>query len=314
MGKAQKIAFIFPGQGAQYVGMGKEFFDSYSLAKETFQEADDFLNRSLSTSILNGPEEELTLTKNSQSGIFVVSIALLRVLQSLFPQLHSTYCSGLSLGEYSALHATGALSFQETLKLVDKRGTFMNAACEETQGTMAVILGVEAAAVEALVAEVALPNDLWIANFNCPGQVVISGTPKGIEIGTQIAKERGAKRVLPLKVHGAFHSGLMRSAEEQLAPYVQEALLCKGRSSLVMNVPGALVKEESAIRSYLIQQVTHPVRWEQGVRWMADQGVDLFIEIGCGTTLSAFNKRIGVAAPTLTIEKLKDLETIEQYI
>lgn len=314
MAKAQKIAFIFPGQGAQYPGMGKDFFETSSPAKETFEEADDLLQRNLSKIILEGPADELTLTKNSQSGIFVVSIAMLRTLRAMFPQFAPAYCAGLSLGEYSALHASGALSFAETLKLVDKRGECMNDACEETQGTMAVVLGLDADVVEALVAEVGLPNDLWVANFNCPGQVVLSGTMKGIEAGAEAAKAKGAKRVLPLKVHGAFHSGLMKHAEERLTPYVHDAPLAAGASALVMNVPGALVEDAGAIRSCLIQQVTHPVRWEQGVRWMMAHGVDLFVEIGCGTTLSAFNKRIGVAVPTINVEQMKDLEQIEQFL
>lgn len=310
----KKIAFLFPGQGAQYPGMGKDFFENSPVAKEVFEEADDLLKSSLSKMILEGPAETLTMTKNSQAGIFVVSVAMERVLHRLFPQLRPVYCAGLSLGEYSALHISGALSFAETLTLVDKRGEFMNDACEEMRGTMAVVLGLDADMVDELVKEVGLPNDLWVANFNCPGQVVLSGTVRGVERGTEVAKARGAKRVLPLKVHGAFHSGLMRSAEERLAPYVESAPLVKGDSALVMNVPGALVSEESAIKLFLVQQVTHPVRWEQSIRWMAAQGVDLFVEIGCGTTLSGFNKRIGVAAPTVNIEKMKDLEQFEQYL
>lgn len=314
MAKAQKIAFIFPGQGAQYAGMGKDFFELSSLAREIFEEADDILQRKLSTIILEGPNDLLTLTKNSQSGIFVTSSAMLRVLNAAFPRLKPTYCAGLSLGEYSALYASKALSFAETLQLVDKRGEFMNDACEETEGTMAVVLGLDADVVEAFVKEVGLPQDLWVANFNCPGQVVLSGTSRGIAAGTEAAKIKGAKRVLPLKVQGAFHSGLMKNAEEQLAPYIYNAPFKKGESALVMNVPGSLVEDNDQIRSYLIQQVTRPVRWEQGVRWMASQGVDLFVEIGCGTTLSAFNKRIGISVPTITIEQMKDLEQIEQFL
>lgn len=311
MDKKSKIAFLFPGQGAQYPGMGKEFYAYHPLVRETFEEANDILGYNISRIMLEGPEEELTQTKNSQAGIYVLSVALLRVLQVLFPNLVPTLCAGLSLGEYSALHAAGSVSFSDGLRLVKHRGEFMNDACEATEGTMAVILGLEAEEVENMVKELNLPNDLWAANFNCPGQVVISGTLQGIEIGSVAAKQKGAKRVLPLQVYGAFHSGLMRQAEEMLRPYVEEADIAKGRAGLVMNVTGTLEEDVSAIKNNLIRQVTHPVRWEQSVRYMMNQGVDLFIEIGCGKTLAGFNKRIGGEAPTISIETPKDLEFFE---
>lgn len=307
-----KLAFIFPGQGAQYPGMAKDFYENYPIAKETFQEADDILGRNLSKIILEGPEDLLTETRNSQTGIFVACTAILRTLNHLFPNLKPSVCAGLSLGEYTALTAAGKLDFAPALQLVQKRGTFMNEACQNTQGTMAVVLGLSAEAVEKIVKEVNMPNDLWAANFNCPGQVVISGTLKGIEAGSHTAKAAGAKRVLPLQVHGAFHSGLMKSAEERLAPYVLEAPLKESVVELVMNVPGNFVKEMGQIRQFLIQQVTHPVRWEQGVRAMATHGVERFLEIGCGKTLSGFNKRIEGVPTTLSIEKIADLEQLEK--
>lgn len=305
-----KKAFIFPGQGAQYPGMAKDFYENYPIAKETFQEADDILGRNLSKIILNGPEEMLTETRNSQTGIFVASIAILRTLQKLFPQLKAAVCAGLSLGEYTALTAAEKLDFGAALDLVQKRGTFMNEACEKTEGTMAVVLGLSGEVVEKLVRDLNMPHDLWAANFNCPGQVVISGTLKGIEAGSQAAKAAGAKRVLPLQVHGAFHSGLMKSAEERLSEYVMAAPLKESSIELVMNVPGDYVKELSQIRTYLIQQVTHPVRWEQGIRAMKD--VEQCIEIGCGKTLNGFAKRIEGAPPTISIEKVPDLEQLEK--
>ena len=189
MSKHKKIAFIFPGQGAQYVGMGKEFF-TIAAARQTFEEADDLLGRKLSKIIFEGPEEILTETRNSQVAIFVASIAILRSIQQFLPELHSNLCAGLSLGEYTALHSSGRISFADCLALVQHRGEFMNAACEETRGAMAVIIGLDADVVEQLVKEVNLPNDLWAANFNCPGQVVISGTIKGIEAGTAAAKAK----------------------------------------------------------------------------------------------------------------------------
>lgn len=290
--------------------MGKDFFEESSTVRETFEEANDLLKRDLKKIILEGPKDILTETRNSQAGIYVVSIAFLRVLEKLFPQLKPTVCSGLSLGEYSAVTAAGYLPFAQGLPLVQYRGEYMNDACESRSGTMAVVLGLDADAVEALVKEVDMPHDLWAANFNCPGQVVISGTAKGIEAGTAAAKAKGAKRVLPLQVHGAFHSGLMKDAEERLRPHVEDAPLQASSIELVMNVPGDYVTDIQRIRDNLIQQVTHPVRWEQGIRRMCESGVELFVEIGCGKTLAGFNKRINELIPTVSIEKVADLEQL----
>jgi len=314
MTQFKKIAFLFPGQGSQYPGMGKDFVEHFAEARETFEEANDILGRNLSAIILDGPEAILTETKNSQTGIFVMSIALLRVLRKMHLTFQPALCSGLSLGEYTALTASGRLSFADALPLVQYRGQYMNDACEDTQGTMAVVLGLDADVVENCVKEVNLPQDLWAANFNCPGQVVISGTKKGIEIGSEAVKAKGAKRVLPLSVHGAFHSGLMKQAEERLTEHVNHAPIVESSIEFVMNVPGDFVKEVSDIKRNLIKQVTTPVRWEQGVRKMCDTGVDLFVEIGCGKTLAGFNKRIGTVAPTISVEKIEDLEFLSKIL
>lgn len=314
MTKYKKIAFIFPGQGAQYPGMGRDFVDSFPVAKQTLEEADEILGRKMSTIILQGPEEVLTETKNSQTAIFITGMALFNVLKSVFPHLQPQVCAGLSLGEYTALTAAQILTFQEALPLVQTRGQCMNDACEETRGTMAVILGLDATAVEQLVKEVNLPHDLWVANFNCPGQVVISGTLKGVEAGSAAAKVKGAKRVLPLQVHGAFHSGLMRRAEERLAEAVANVSLDTGIAEVVMNVPGNFVVDAAAIRRNLIEQVTHSVRWEQGIRAMNESGVDLFIEFGPGKTLSGMNRKIGVTAPTFSLEKIEDLDFLSKEL
>lgn len=313
MKNSKQIALLFPGQGSQYPGMGRDFYDSYAIVREIFEEANDILGRNLSDIILNGPEDVLTQTKNSQTGIFVMSFALLRAVQEAFPNLKPEYTAGLSLGEYTALSAAGMLPFAECLPLVQHRGTFMNDACETTPGTMAVVLGLSADEVESIVQSVDMPNDLWAANFNCPSQVVISGTVKGIEAGTEAAKKKGAKRVLPLPVHGAFHSGLMKEAEVRLAPYIEKAPIVEGQSKLVMNVTGSSVEDISSIKNNLIHQVTHSVRWEQGIRDLMNRGVELFIEIGCGQSLSGFNKRIGVPVPTISIEKPEHLEKLAEH-
>ncbi len=308
--KYQRIALLFPGQGAQYPGMGKDFAEQFSSAREVYQEADELLKRNLSTIVWNGPEELLTETKNSQTGIFVTSLALYRVLKQHLPGLKPVCCAGLSLGEYSALAASGKLTYEDGIRLVEKRGQFMNDACISHPGTMAVVMGLDATQVEMMVAELDLPNDLWVANLNCPGQVVISGTLKGVELGSARAKEKGAKRVVPLQVFGAFHSGLMDSASKKLTPEILSTPFAKTDVKIAMNVTGNFVEEADEIRSYLIAQVTSPVRWEQDVRAMDRDGVDLFLEIGCGKTLSGMNKRIGIQVPTLTLEKVADLEPL----
>jgi [acyl-carrier-protein] S-malonyltransferase len=312
--KYQKIAFLFPGQGAQYAGMAKDFFENFAEAREVFEEADDILKRKLSTIILTGPDALLTETRNSQTGIYVACLAILQVIKKRLPKLEPKVCAGLSLGEYTALTASAKVPFDAGLNLVQHRGQFMNDSCEATKGTMAVILGLDGPIIEQMVKEVAMPHDLWAANFNCPGQVVISGTMAGIEAGAAAAKLKGAKRVLPLQVHGAFHSGLMQTAEERLAEYVYNAPLVRSDIGLVMNVTGNLAKGEQEIRTNLIKQVTHPVRWEQCIRSLGEEGVDLFIEIGCGKTLSGFNKRIGLPIPTLSVEKVEELDALAKEV
>ncbi len=304
----KKIAFIFPGQGAQYVGMGKDFYEAFSIVRETFEEADDRLGFSLSRLIFEGPAEELTLTKNSQIAIYVMSVALWRVLRQELPDIQPTTVAGLSLGEYTALTASDRLSFQEGIDLVRARGKYMYEAGIKHPGTMAVALGMKPDEVSAVVGPI---EGVWVANLNCPGQVVISGTVEAVAKASTLLKEKGAKRVLPLDVSGAFHSGLMEEAKEKLKEKIDEVTLGESAIKLVMNVPGDFVSENE-IHENMVQQVVAPVYWEKGVRKMEEKGVELFIEIGCGKTLSGMNRKIGVQGKTISIEKVEDLKTLSQ--
>lgn len=310
----KRKAFIFPGQGAQYVGMGQDFAKNFKTACYVFEEANDILGRNLSKIIFEGPEATLTETQNSQVAIYVNSMAILAVIQEQHKGFKPKMTAGLSLGEYTALSATNRLSFQDGVKIVQKRGSLMSDACNKTQGTMAVVLGLSAEDVEATVAKVNLPNDLWAANFNCPGQVVISGTIKGIKAGSDALLAKGAKRVLPLVVHGAFHSGLMKDAEAKLAEFINELKFGKSEAKIAMNVPANFVSSAKEIKNNLIKQVTHPVRWQQCIEAMRDDGADLFVEIGCGTALAGFNKRIEGTAPTISIGKVADLELLDKHL
>jgi [acyl-carrier-protein] S-malonyltransferase len=303
----KNLAFLFPGQGAQYPGMGKDFFDTFLVAREVFEEADDVLSFHLSRVIFEGSPEQLIETRYSQAAIFVASVAILRVLQQQMPQLDCSVCSGLSLGEYSALFASRRILFSDCLRLVQLRGRLLNEACEIVKGTMAAVLGLNAGEVLECIENL---SDVWVANYNCPGQTVISGTQQGVETATLLLRSKGARRVVPLQVQGAFHSPLMQRAQDQLMPAIKQVELFDSTTEFVMNVPGDFVCDSSEIRENLIRQVTHSVCWEQGIRAMMRRDVVMYIEIGCSKTLTGMNKKIDTIRPTVSIEKVSELETV----
>lgn len=302
-----KKSFIFPGQGAQVVGMGKDFCEAFSIARETFEEASDVLSQNMKELIFNGPLEFLSQTKNSQPAIFVTSAAILKTVRQQFPNLLPSICAGLSLGEYTALFAAEKISFAECLKLVAARGAYMQEACEEQPSTMRVVLGLDPEVVKTH-----LPTNVWIANLNCPGQVVIAGLTSAMPAAEEALKAQGAKRVLPLEVSGAFHTPLMRSAQLKLEPQLRSAKLEESSIELVMNVPGNFARSIPEIRSNLIDQVASPTRWEAAIRQIEEAGIELYIEMGPGKTLAGMNRKIGVKAPTMSIEKVTDLELINE--
>ncbi len=306
-----KICFLFPGQGSQYVGMGKDFYEKFEVARNIFVKADEILGKNFSRLLFEGPMEELTLTKNSQPAIYVMSFAIYQVFSSMYPNIVPYACAGLSLGEYTALAVSGRISFEEGLRLVAKRACLMQEACEASSGSMRVVLGMEESSISPILSSL---EDICIANVNCPGQVVIAGTKSGLEEASLKLKEAGAKRILPLEVSGAFHSNLMMSAKEGLTPFLLKAELKDNSIRFVMNTVGDFVEDLQKIRQNLISQVTEPVYWQKGILAMERASATHFIEMGCGKTLQGMNKRIGVKAPTYSIEKVEELANIEEFI
>ena len=306
---SKRVVFLFPGQGSQGVGMGKDFYEAYPLAREIFKQADALLGYSISSIMFEGPQEALLQTRNSQTAIYTNSMVILKVIQEEFPDLRPFACAGHSLGEYSALTATGRISFLDCLPLVKLRSEAMNRECEKRPGAMAAILGLDGEQVEkALEGE----RDVWAANFNCPDQTVISGTFEGVERGMALVLEKGAKRAIKLPVHGAFHSELMQEAQDCLEEQLSLVPLKRSSVGLVMNVVGDFVYDLELILDHLINQVTSPVRWSDGIKKM--EKVDLFVEIGHGKVLAGLNKKIGVTAPTVSIGQVSDLGLLREAL
>jgi [acyl-carrier-protein] S-malonyltransferase len=299
-----KTAFIFPGQGSQYVGMGKDFFDGDATSKKIFEQADETLGIGLSKICFEGPEEELKQTRNTQAAIFLHSIVAFKKLNAM-PDM----TAGHSLGEYSALVAAGALSFEDGLQLVRLRGELMQKAGEEQPGTMAAVVGLMPDAVEAVCKEGSSAGVVQAANFNSPGQIVISGSVEGVRKGMELAKGRGAKLVKELVVSGAFHSPLMASARDGLKRKLEDTAIGDASIPVYANVTAEPVTRSSDIRDLLIRQLTNPVRWEESVIHMVRDGADAFVEVGPGKVLQGLVKRIASNAATSGCDKLLEVES-----
>jgi [acyl-carrier-protein] S-malonyltransferase len=306
------IAFIFPGQGSQKVGMGKALADAYPEARATFDEADAALSRPagpISSIIFNGPDDQLTLTEHTQPAILTVSIAAYRVLHAR--GIQPAWVAGHSLGEYSANVAAGTMSFADAVKIVRRRGRYMQEAVPAGKGAMAAILGLDADMVRQACEEAAQGDVVSPANINGGGQVVIAGSKDAVQRASERAKALGAKRAIPLSVSAPFHCALMKPAEERLTPELRALRVEEPRVPIVANVDAQPKRDGRSAIEALVQQVSAPVRWEDVVRRLASEGVTTYVEVGPGTVLSGLVKKIHKEATVLNFASPEDLAAIE---
>ena len=299
-----RTAILFAGQGAQAVGMAKDLAAAHPTARALFDRANESLGYNLATICFEGPETELTKTEHAQPAIYLVGWIALQLLRERCPGFTFEAAAGLSLGEFTALAAAGVFSFENGLKLVRARGRFMQEACETSRGTMAALIGIDEAATRTVCQE----TGVEIANLNCPGQIVISGSSDAIVSACKLAQERGAKRALPLNVAGAYHSRLMAPAQPKLRASLQSLQLVSPTVPVVSNVTARPHGAVAMIAPVLVDQVVSTVRWEDSIRWLLSLGFDQFIELGPGTALSGFMKRIEKGARMFNVGDVASLE------
>src|SRR5580692_1400149 len=305
-----KTALLFAGQGAQVVGMGKDLAEKFPSAKAWFDRANAALGYDLAKICFDGPEAELTKTENAQPGIFLVSWVAFELLQEKVPGLKFDATAGLSLGEFTALTAAGAMSFEDGLRVVRQRGKFMQEACDATRGGMAAIIGLD----EAPTREVCAEAGVVLANLNCPGQLVISGEAEKISKAVELAKAKGAKRAIPLPVAGAYHSPLMVSAQSKLKNELAKIKISPPIVPVISNVTAQPHGSPTEISARLVDQVTSSVLWENSMRYLLSQGFTRFIELGPGTALSGFMKRIDKTVQMLNVADVASLEATAKVL
>lgn len=310
------IAFTFPGQGSQNVGMGKALADAYPEAKAVFDAVDDALDQKLSDIMWNGPEEDLTLTANAQPALMAVSLATLRVLEAKGLDLKSavSFVAGHSLGEYSALAAADSLDVATAARLLRVRGDTMQSAVPVGQGAMAALLGLDFDVAAEVAAEAAQGEVCQAANDNAPGQVVVSGHLAAVERAVEIAKAKGARRAVMLPVSAPFHCSLMAPAADAMAAALANAEIQSPAVPLVANVLAAPITDPAEIRARLVEQVTGTVRWRESVTWLAENGVDTFVEVGTGKVLSGMVRRIHKGATGIPVNTPEDIDALMEKI
>ena len=306
-----KLAFVFPGQGAQKVGMGKDFYDNYDVAKKMFKEADEALGYSIMKMCFEGPEEDLKLTANTQPAILTISCIANEILKENGIQPEIT--GGHSLGEYSALVAAGVLNFQDAVALVHKRGSYMQEAVPVGEGGMAAIIGVDRDKIVEVCQQVSAESPVQAVNFNCPGQIVIAGATKGVELAVEELKAAGAKKAVILPVSAPFHSTLMKPAAEKLAVELDKVTISDAKIPVVANVSAEILTKAEDIKASLVAQAASPVLWEDCVARIKEFGADVLLEAGPGKTLCGFNRRIDKTITSLNVEDVASLEKSLDY-
>lgn len=299
-----KTAFIFPGQGAQKAGMGKDFYDRFETARQVFDDASKWLGLNMKALCFE-ENDKLDLTEYTQAALVTTCLAMEKVVEE--QGLHPDVTAGLSLGEYCAIEAAGGMRLKDAIVTVRKRGILMEQAVPAGQGSMAAVLGLDAAAIEAVTGTI---EGVSIANYNCPGQIVITGGKEAVEEAAEKLKEAGAKRVLPLNVSGPFHSAMLEDAGKELAEVLRSVELSELKIPYVTNVTAEYVEDSAQIRDILAKQISSSVRWQQSVENMIASGVDTFVEIGPGKTLAGFMRKINRNVKVYNIQTVEDVEKV----